>query len=147
LEFQGTTRPGATVIEKVITLRYSKNGGPASSPITVTVNSNGEGPLTLEQGNYVFLIKTPGYLAKKYGTTANPISVTTTTNSLDLSSSPLKGGDFNGDGIVNEIDYSLNFLPNFLGTDPVVDVDGSGQVNNLDFTVMRSNWNLVDDTL
>lgn len=127
-------------------LSYSYNGVPTTSPLPLTLSSTGSTGITLEPGNYVFLIKSPSYLARRYGSNAAPIVVTPTSTTIDLSSEPLLGGDFNNDSVINEVDYSARFLPAFASTDAAMDLDGSGQVNNLDFAIMRANWGLTDDT-
>ena len=66
---------------------------------------------------------------------------------VDFTSTPLKGGDLTSDGIVNAVDYTSVFLQAFLSTNQTVDLDGSGLVNNLDFSIMRRNWFQVDDIL
>lgn len=93
------------------------------------------------------LVKVPGYLARRFGSTGSPLQVLSVASTLDFTGTPLLGGDFNNDGEVNEIDYSAYFLPNFRNSNTLVDLDGSGEVNNLDFAIMRSNWGLTADTL
>lgn len=114
---------------------------------TVTTNSTGQGQVSLVPDDYLLLVKAPGYLAKKIGTTASPVHLGGGTTAVDLSTTPLLGGDFNGDGEINEIDYTLNFLTSFRNANSVVDLDSSGNVNNLDFAIMRSNWALQSDKL
>ncbi|MEO8581446.1 MAG: cohesin domain-containing protein [Patescibacteria group bacterium] len=114
---------------------------------TLTTDTTGQAQIELVPNNYVILVKAPGYLAKKIGSTTSPIQVTGGATPLNLTSTPLLGGDFNGDGEVNEIDYTLKFLTSFRDANPVVDLDSSGVVNNLDFAIMRSNWALHSDTL
>src|SRR5690606_25027778 len=105
-----------------------------------------EAIFSLFPGNYEIWIKAPGYLARKFGTATTPVAITQGTMVLDFTSFPLLGGDFNGDGTINEVDYSLHFLTKFRTNDPMVDLDGSGEVNNLDFAIMRSNWALIGHT-
>lgn len=114
---------------------------------TVSTDQNGSANLSLPSGNYEFLIKTPGYLSKAVGSTESPINVDASTPTIDLTSKPLLGGDFNNDGEVNEIDYTLHLLTSFRKSNPVVDLDASGIVNNLDFSIMRGNWGMTDDQL
>lgn len=129
--------------------------GTTGTPTTININTqtNGDALFSLLPGNYEMLVKVPGYLAKKFPTTGNgAITINTGLSSqvLDLTTfGPLLGGDFNDDGIVNEIDYTLNsgFFGKFLTNDAIVDLDGSGQVNNLDFGIMRANWFESSDTL
>ena len=146
LDLQGRY-PSDSSNTSIIYLSYLLNGTTAASSIPLTVTSTGTTGLTLQPGSYVFLIKSPSYLARRYGTIASPIIVDPASTTIDLSAEPLLGGDFNNDTVINEIDYSTLFLPAFASTDPAMDLDGSGQVNNLDFAIMRSNWGLIDDTI
>lgn len=146
LRFQGRMRQGADNRKSII-LSYRPAGGGQLTRINTLTLSNGEVTITIAPGNYLFLVDTAAYLARRYGSDSTPVVITSSTNYLDFSSSPLLGGDFNSDGIVNEVDHSAYFLPRFMSNDAIADLDGSGEVNNLDFAIMRSNWNLVDDTL
>lgn len=114
---------------------------------TITTNASGQAQVALVPNNYVILVKTPGYLAKKIGSTSAPIHITADGSPVNLSSTPLLGGDFNGDGEINSIDYTLHFLTSLRNSNAVVDLDSSGTVNNLDFAIMRSNWASRSDTL
>jgi regulation of enolase protein 1 (concanavalin A-like superfamily) len=145
LRFQGRLRVGASNA-KTVDMLYRPAGGTALPLETFTTNDDGEGSVSIAPGDYVMLMDAPGYLQRRFGDDTNPVTITPGNLYLDLSSLPLLGGDFNDDGIVNAVDYTANFLPGFLTSDPVVDLDASGEVNNLDFTIMRNNWNLVDET-
>jgi pimeloyl-ACP methyl ester carboxylesterase len=48
-------------------------------------------------------------------------------------------GDFNGDNIVNSIDFSL-MNPVWFTSDARYDIDENGQVNSLDFSLLNRNW-------
>lgn len=148
LLFQGRARPGVNNA-KPLTLTYKYLSQAGSNPVTrnLTTSANGEATLSLLPGNYLFLIKGQGYLARRYGSTAQPLVINAGDQFLDLTGYPLLGGDFNNDGEINEIDYVTYFMPKFNTADAATDLDGSGNVNNLDFGVMRPNWNLVNDTL
>ena len=89
------------------------------------------------------MIDAPGYLARKV---AN-VNIVSGNLYLDLSSAIIAGGDFNNDGEVNEVDYTVGYIPNFSSSYATADLDGSGKVNSLDFGIMRNNWNLIDDVL
>lgn len=142
MQFQGLTRSGVNRTKQV-TLQRRSATGTVYPNITATTDSTGRLTVSIPAGNYIFLADTPGYLAKRYGTFTSPISITDLTTAFTY---PLMlGGDFNSDGIVNEVDYTLHFLPNYRGTSSLVDLDGSGEVNNLDFEAMRSSWGFEDD--
>lgn len=142
--FQGRTRVGANNA-KALTLKYRLVSQTALTTVALTTTSSGETNLTLVPGEYLFYVKAPGYLNRRFGSTTSPILISPGDQFLDLSSLLLLGGDFNSDGIINEVDYTTAFLTNFGMSNVVVDLDASGKVNNLDFAIMRHNWNLVDD--
>ena len=144
--FQGITRSG-TDKTKQLSVTYKQIDGITYPQLTVTTGVNGEASISVIPGQYIFLVKAPGYLAKRIGSPINPVSVDFGTSILDFSSIPLLGGDFNSDGEVNEVDYTSQFLTNFRKPNSAIDLDGSGEVNNLDFAIMRANWNLIDDAL
>lgn len=143
---QGKNR---TEANKTASLSFEAKSVDNTQNVTSTINtdSTGKATVALVPNNYVILVKTPGYLGKKIGSTSNPVQITSGSTPINLTSTPLLGGDLNGDNVINEVDYTLKFLTNLRGTDPVVDLDGSGTVNNLDFAIMRSNWALQSDTL
>ncbi len=130
-----------------ITLTYVSTNFPSPQTKSLTLDSTGNVELVLAPDNYIFLLKSPSYLKRRYGSTDTPIIITGPSAIIDFTADPLLGGDFNDDGLINEIDYTLKFVPAFASTDPLIDLDGSGQVNNLDFAIMRSNWGLTDDIL
>jgi hypothetical protein len=143
--FQGRLYQGADRTKGVEVVAVS--GGNQLNLGVMSTNANGVGQITVPEGDYYFLLKTSGYLAKRYGSLNNPYTIIPTTTSIDLSYPPLVGGDYNGDGVVNEIDYTLKYLVYFQEYDEATDLDASGVVNSLDFAIMRSNWGLSDDTL
>lgn len=146
LLFQGRLRSGVSN-SKPVNITYRQQNGSVVQTISATTNTNGEMITNIVPGNYVFLVNAPGYLARRFGDDTNPVVINQGNLYLDLSATPLSGGDFNDDGEVNEVDYTLYFLSRFLTNDATVDLDGSGEVNNLDFAIMRSNWNLRDDSI
>jgi len=147
LLFQGRTRVGVNKVRPVVVRYRNTSGGGLSNALNMYTNTSGEIQLAITPGNYLVLVKSPGYLARKFGDFISPLAVTSEQTLLDLTPSPLLGGDFNEDGVINEVDYALKFLPNFLTDDSVVDLDASGEVNNLDFGIMRLNWSLADDVI
>lgn len=146
LNLQGRNRTGVN-LAKSLTLDVLKNNQTAPVRHNLATTSAGEIAINLTPDNYIFLVKIPGYLSRRFGSTTNKIYLEANDNFLDLSATPILGGDFNNDGEINEVDYTSQFLLKFGNPDPVVDLDGSGQVNNLDFAIMRVNWNLIDDLL
>lgn len=143
--FQGKTRTGVNR-NLPISVSYIRDNSGVPSTINLTANNQGQATLSLYPGNYVFVVKPVGYLAKRFGSMASPIVITQGVSTLDFSNVIILGGDLNGDGVVNEVDYTVGFLTNFGLTNPTADLDSSGQVNTLDFAIMRSNWNLTDDS-
>ena len=56
----------------------------------------------------------------------------------------LPAGDFNNDGIVNSLDWSImnnNWFTNFS----TADINKDGIVNSLDFSWMNGNWLKADE--
>ena len=142
IRFQGRLRLNASNA-KSISLSYRLASGTSVSSVIATTSTDGEFTLTFVPGTYSFLIDAPGYLARKI----DNVNIVAGNLNLDLSSAILRGGDFNDDGEVNEVDYTVGFIPNFGTSNATVDLDGSEQVNNLDFSIMRNNWNLINDVL
>ncbi len=130
-----------------LTLSYVSQLSTQLTTVALTIASNSTTTLDLLPSDYVFLLKSPSYLKRRYGGLTTPITISAQSAQIDFSGSPLLGGDFNNDGIINEIDYATHFLAAFASTNPDIDLDGSGQVNNLDFAIMRSNWGLIDDII
>lgn len=56
----------------------------------------------------------------------------------------LNGGDFNGDNVVNTLDYSILRF-HWLTSNPTADVTGNGNVNSLDYNILTSNFYTVGD--
>jgi hypothetical protein len=75
-----------------------------------------------------------GYLTRLY---SNP---DLTNTSLVIFLIPqLLAGDFNSDGIINSLDYSLmnsHWFTNY----PSTDINKDGLVNSLDFSLLSRNW-------
>lgn len=108
-------------------------------------NTTSDGTLstTMNSGDYIMLVEAPGYLSRVYGTINDPVAIPSGVDvTIDIAVTPLLGGDFNNDGEINEVDYTLYFLQRFKTADDLVDLDESGEVNNLDFAIIRSNWGL-----
>jgi hypothetical protein len=126
-----------------VTVISKDAAGVTSTPSTVTTNTDGEFTKSFIPGVYQLLIDSSGYLARRFGN----VNIVSGNLYLDLSGTVLIGGDFNNDGEVNEVDYTLDFIPFFNTSNTTADLDGSGQVNTLDFSIMRSNWSLIDDVL
>ncbi len=148
LKFQGRTRTGAVLPSSVtVSYRLANTAASTAQTVTVTPNTSAQTTTSLLPGSYVFLVKAPGYLPRRYGSDQTPIVIGTATTTVDFTGATLLGGDFNNDGVINEVDYTLKFLTSFAKVDNIVDLDGSGQVNNLDYGVMRSNWSIAGDSL
>jgi hypothetical protein len=59
-------------------------------------------------------------------------------------SNELRGGDLNGDNIVNLLDYSI-LQGNWHTTNAAADIDGSGSVGTLDYSILKNNWRTQGD--
>ncbi|MEK7174021.1 MAG: Ig-like domain-containing protein, partial [Patescibacteria group bacterium] len=95
-------------------------------PITIT---------TLLEGTYDLLVHSPSFLKEK----VNDVVITSSTV---ITLPALRGGDFNNDGVINEIDWSF-MNPRWFSTDATADLNGDGVVNSVDFSYMNKNWNAV----
>jgi len=147
VNFQGKGIASGIAKNLPITIEMKKLSNNQTTIIQSQTNTDGQSSINATSGNYIFTIKAPGYLAKKFGTTTTPINITTQGQLINLTQSPLLGGDFNGDGEINEIDYILHVLPNFFKNYSLADLDRSGELNALDFAIMRDNVNKQDDIL
>lgn len=145
--FQGKTRAGVNR-GIPITFSYKTVGQVTPTTRNLTTNAEGQVIVSLLPGNYSFLVRARGYLARRFASSTAPISIGPGITAIDFTNSPMLGGDLNEDGVVNEVDYTLKFIhPTIFGSaDFWADLDNSGQVNTLDFGIMRSNWNLANDT-
>jgi hypothetical protein len=56
----------------------------------------------------------------------------------------LKGGDLNGDNVINTLDYGM-LRAQFNTSNATSDVDGNGVVNLTDFNIMQSNFYKIGD--
>lgn len=153
VSLQGKRRPDFTG-SSTATVKATNTAVSANTVLkTVVFDQTGTGNITMNTGGYVIGIKFPGYLGRKFGAPSQLINVTTANQVHDFSTQPFLGGEFNGDEVINEVDYVFNFLPKFSqGTATVPantaeDLDGSGQVNNLDFSIMRSNWGQTGEVI
>jgi len=144
--FEGRLRAGVSRAKTVTVIKRTLPTG-TETISTVNTNSNGEAAISVSPGSYIFYADTAGYLKRRFGTLTSPVVIATGQTVVDFTSTPLKGGDLTSDGIVNAVDYTSVFLQAFLSTNQTVDLDGSGLVNNLDFSIMRRNWFQVDDIL
>ncbi len=147
VNFQGKGITSGIAKNLPVTIEIKKLSNNQTSEVQSQTNTNGQVSINVASGNYIFTVKAPGYLAKKFGTNTNPINITAQEQLINLTQSPLLGGDFNQDGEINEIDYTLHVLPNFFKNYSLADLDRSGELNALDFAIMRDNWNKQDDVL
>lgn len=143
---QGKTRSGVSNAAS-ISLSIRSINSTALTTYNLAGNTNGETSFSILPGDYVLFLTIPGYLTKQFGTDSQPVTIVSGNTLLDLTGYPLLGGDFNQDGTVNEVDYTLYFLTSYASNNNLVDLDGSGQVNNLDFSILRNNWNKIKDTI
>jgi hypothetical protein len=139
IPFQGRLR-ASTHNNRTVSFRYREDSHNPGDWRDGSTDDQGVVDLDgLTPGDYLFLFKAPGYLARKY-------SAKVIAGNVHLSfQEPLLGGDFNNDNVVNTLDFS-RFLGKYLTSDKDYDFDGSGEVNNLDFAVMRNNWSLHGDS-
>lgn len=146
LNFQGRDFSSVNKVENLDVAYRSPNSSVIDGK-NVSVSANQEINFDLVLGDYLVEINAPGYLHKVFGTDVSPLHIVSGIKYLDMTDKPLLGGDFNGDNVVNEIDYSLYFIGQFGSSDNLTDLDGSGRVNNLDYGIMRANWGISGDSL
>jgi hypothetical protein len=104
---------------------------------SITTNTSGLVTVTLPLGLPSTINIRPnvtGYLARLI----NAVDTTSSTV-LSFTSSSLPAGDFNGDQIINSLDFS-SMNSNWLGSNALTDVNKDGIVNSLDFAYMSNNW-------
>ena len=117
-----------------------------AGPIDVVIDATGKIQITSAQlsplalGAYDILVKPLGYLQQKIR-----VDLKAGTNTIDRTATPFFGGDLDGSGSINSLDYNI-LLQQFKTATPLVDLDGSGQVNGLDYSIMLSNWNKTGDS-
>ncbi|MCR4264507.1 MAG: hypothetical protein NUV98_07400, partial [Candidatus Roizmanbacteria bacterium] len=101
--------------------------------------------LTVNAGTYEFVVQPKGFLNQ-----AVTQGVSSTNSEIGSSLTQFRGGDLNNSGKVTGADY--NFMLSFFKKDTtspdgdvpsviMADIDGSDQVNSLDFSLLLSNWN------
>lgn len=104
---------------------------------SITTNTSGQVTFTLPLGLPSSIRIRPnitGYLARFI------TGVDTTSSSvLSFTSPSLPAGDFNGDQIINSLDFS-SMNSNWLASNSLTDVNKDGIVNSLDFAYMSNNW-------
>ncbi|MFH1956149.1 MAG: dockerin type I domain-containing protein, partial [Patescibacteria group bacterium] len=91
----------------------------------------------VSEGNYIVVVDADYFLRKRQ-TNVSVISSATITLPI------LPAGDFNNDGIINSLDWSLmnnNWFTNFS----TADINKDGIVNSLDFSWMNGNWLKADE--
>ena len=90
----------------------------------------------VESGSYLIKVKAAGYLAKRIVVDWPPSQV--------IEIPILKAGDLNGDGVVNELDWSLlhgYWYKSFEDGD----FNSDGIINSLDWSFMNRNWGLTEN--
>ena len=137
----------ATPLTRNVVFTATSSTGSVLATWTVPVNfSGGSGTATLEgvpDGTVNLSAKTAWNLRRRLpaGLDANgQASVSFTGSSL------LRGGDLNGNNIVNAGDYNILSLA-FPGVNPVADITGNGVVNGGDYNIFSLNWLSAGDPL
>jgi len=90
----------------------------------------------VEPGSYLVKVRAAGYLAKKIVLDWPPSGV--------VEIPILKAGDLSGDGIINEVDWSLlhgHWYKSFEDGD----FNSDGIINTLDWSLMNRNWGLTEE--
>lgn len=95
-------------------------------------------PVNIPQGTRYLAVRAYGYLEHTFRLPASWADL------IDLSSFTLLGGDIDGFGKVNVLDFNL-FKSAYLRSEVAPDLDCSGQVNTLDYDGIVRNWNKTSD--
>ena len=89
----------------------------------------------VEPGSYLIKVRAAGYLAKKIAANWPPSQV--------IEVPILRAGDLNGDGIINELDWSL-LHGHWHKPFESGDFNSDGIINTLDWSFMNRNWGLTE---
>lgn len=132
---------GNIVAPRSFTVNILQSAAPTTLfTFTSTPDAQQEIPVTIStllEGTYDLLIHSPSFLRKKMDDVVINSNITIT---LPI----LLGGDFNNDGIINEIDWSF-MNPRWFSADLDADLNRDGVVNSIDFSYMNKNWYAIGD--
>lgn len=115
---------------------YDTSGNLVFAKTDVSTDPAGNAQVTLPSSvtlgqNYQFFLKPQYYLAD--------VTWQTLSGSTNLNFADFKGGDFNNDNKIDNLDY--NYLTSHWATnDQIADVFKDGQVNTIDFAILSLNW-------
>lgn len=141
IKFQGVTtqRPDKSVSVEI----KQQNNSLYNNPVDFTSDASGKYTATitpnLSPGTYDIYIKGPVHLRKKFAS----VSLTSGTNNLDFTATPLKTGDIHTDNKVDTTDYSrmlLKFNPTLV-QNTVEDINFDNRVDTTDYSLMLLNFN------
>ena len=90
----------------------------------------------VESGSYLIKVRAAGYLAKRIVLDWPPSGV--------VEIPILKAGDLNGDGVVNELDWSL-LHGHWYSSFEDGDFNSDEVINSLDWSLMNRNWGLTEE--
>ncbi|WP_340077503.1 malectin domain-containing carbohydrate-binding protein [Leptobacterium sp. I13] len=112
----------------------------------ITANNAGQLaiPSLIDSGDYKLVIGHGNYLTQIIDITVN--------SNTSIPVGEFKGGDVNGDNVINALDFSLlvasfNKSSGEAGYNANADINGDGVVSALDFSILASNYNTQGDNL
>lgn len=141
IKFQGVTtqRPDKSVSVEI----KQQDDSLYNDSVNFTSDTSGKYTATitpnLSPGTYDIYIKGPVHLRKKFAS----VSLTSGTNNLDFTATPLKTGDIHTDNKVDTTDYSrmlLKFNPTLV-QNTVEDINFDNRVDTTDYSLMLLNFN------
>lgn len=98
---------------------------------SATADSTGKYSVEVPEGTYKFTVTVKNHLSY----TKSAFDVNEAKENVNVT---LKGGDVNGDGNINIVDFTR--VVSAYGTDSEIDINNDGTVNILDFTRIVSNY-------
>jgi fibronectin type 3 domain-containing protein len=104
---------------------------------SITTNTSGQYIVDIPEGLIPTVTLRPvvvGYLSKLV-----PNVDLRNSSVLDVATPTLLAGDFNGDGIINSLDFS-QMNGRWGQSDQLIDINRDGTVNSLDFAYISNNW-------
>ncbi len=138
IDLEGTTLKVATGVIQFV----NSTNSTVVNEIPFTTNTNGDFsfyvPISLPSTIFI-RVKINGYLPKKLD---NPDLTNATPSTLNIPKLP--AGDFNGDGVINSLDYAF-LSQNWHKPASSYDINQDGVINSLDYSILSRNWNKVGE--
>jgi hypothetical protein len=127
---------GRTSNEALVEVRYRKANSNIIRTFNAAGNANGTFSMKIDPGSYIFAVRTSGYKWKVTGTDASPVVVSPSTTGFNATT--IFAGDFDDTNIVDDNDLKI-YLSRYASFNKIMDLDDSGEINGLDYEMMRQN--------